>query len=221
MFDIHRYDTVDSTQEIAKKLVKDYAGEHLVVVASEQKKGRGRLDRNWISPAGGMYLSVVLKEHDLLPVLAAVAVARALRGLDVQATIKWPNDILVDGKKIAGILIELVKGYGIVGIGLNIAETPLESATSLVAARRGANVSRDAVIKAILNQIALLETEEADCLLWHFRDLSETLGKRVRIERLNESIEGLAVNFDARGALIIKTNGILTPVTYGDCVHLK
>ena len=220
MFDIHRYNTVDSTQEIAKKLVKDYAGEHLVVVASEQKKGRGRLDRNWISPAGGMYLSVVLKEHDLLPVLAAVAVARALRDLDVQATIKWPNDILVAGKKIAGILIELVKGYGIVGIGLNIAETPLESATSLVAARE-ANISRDAVMEAILNQIALLETEEADCLLWHFRDLSETLGKRVRIERLHESIEGLAVNFDARGALIIKTNGTLTPVTYGDCVHLK
>ena len=220
MFDIHRYNTVDSTQEIAKKLVKDYAGEHLVVVASEQKKGRGRLDRNWISPAGGMYLSVVLKEHDLLPVLAAVAVARALRDLDVQTTIKWPNDILVAGKKIAGILIELVNGYGIVGIGLNIAETPLESATSLVAAR-GANISRDAVMEAILNQIALLETEEADCLLWHFRDLSETLGKRVRIERLHESIEGLAVNFDARGALIIKTNGALTPVTYGDCVHLK
>lgn len=220
MFDIHRYDTVDSTQEIAKKLVENGALEHTAVVAYEQKRGRGRLERSWISPAGGLYISLVLKEHDLLPVLVAVAVAKALRNMGIQATIKWPNDILVSGKKIAGILIELDLGYGIVGIGLNITETPLASATSIMAIGEQ-NVTRDTVMNAILDQIVLLENEGDDRLLWHFWNLSDTLGRTVRIERLHDSVEGVAVNFDARGALIIETEDAMTTVTYGDCIHLE
>jgi BirA family biotin operon repressor/biotin-[acetyl-CoA-carboxylase] ligase len=220
MFDIRRYDVVDSTQELAKELLATGAHEHLVVDAAQQRKGKGRLDREWISPHGGLYLSVVLRHHPLLPVLAAVAVARALRAFDLPVTIKWPNDILLEEKKIAGILTELHKGFGIVGIGVNIVAMPVSGATS-VHATGATKVSRDAVVDMILTHVAALEAEDPESWLRYFKNLSSTLGRHVRIQQLNGTVEGLAIDVDVQGALIIQTHSTTTTVTYGDCIHLR
>ncbi|HIE17967.1 MAG TPA: biotin--[acetyl-CoA-carboxylase] ligase, partial [Dehalococcoidia bacterium] len=131
---LHYYPTVTSTMDIARILAREGAVEGTVVIAGTQTAGRGRLGRSWLSPEGSVALSVILKPSpDNLPqliMIASVAVVKVIKtvtGLDAQ--IKWPNDVLVKGKKVCGILIENeVKGYevdfAIIGIGINVSFDP-------------------------------------------------------------------------------------------------
>lgn len=125
---------IDSTNDEARRQVKLGAGEGFVVVAERQTKGRGKLGSRWHSPAGNLYLSVVLKpfrnpdELASITLVGALAVRRLLERLGVDsAVIKWPNDVLVQGRKISGILAErLTSGYLIIGLGVNINTLPTE-----------------------------------------------------------------------------------------------
>jgi len=114
---------VSSTQDVAREMTPQELG--TVIVADAQEKGRGRRGHVWLSPRGGLYTSISLKSDPLLSLRVGVAVARALRQLGIVARLKWPNDVLVAGKKIAGILIEASGGTAIVGIGVNIDNAPL------------------------------------------------------------------------------------------------
>ena len=118
---------VDSTNFEARRLAKLGEKEGTVVIAGSQLKGKGRFDRRWISPPGGIYLSIILKPYisssklPILTLLSAVAVVRTIRGLTkLDASVKWPNDIEISGKKVGGILCEAVKNTIIVGIGVNL-----------------------------------------------------------------------------------------------------
>lgn len=199
----------------------------LVVVAEQQTAGRGRLDRTWTSPPrAGLTLSVLLRP-DLprggwpwLPLWGGVAVARALReqtGLD--AVLKWPNDVLVGGRKVCGLLAEVpVPGAFVLGIGLNVttreAELPHAGATSLALAG-ATTVDRDTLLRAVLRSLsAVLEETAPD----GYRALCSTLGTRVRVELpAGEVVEGLAEAVDDDGRLVV--DGVAYGA--GDVVHLR
>ena len=201
----------------------------LVVVAEAQTAGRGRLDRTWVSPPrAGLTLSVLLRP-DLpaarwtwLPLLTGLAVANALREhTGVEAVLKWPNDVLVAGRKVCGVLAEVpVPGAVVVGIGLNVTtradELPHDGASSL--ALLGAETTdRGTLLRAVLRSLtATLADVEASRAAWSQR--CSTLGTRVRVELPGGmSVEGTAERIDDDGRLVV--DGIAYGV--GDVVHLR
>ena len=191
------------------------AGEEagLVLVAEQQTAGRGRLDRAWVSPArAGLYLSVLLRP-DLpasrlpwVPLWGGLAVARALReqtGLD--AVLKWPNDVLVDGRKVCGVLAEVAApGAVVLGIGLNVTtrreELPVDTASSLLL--EGATTTdRDTLLRALLRSLAAVLQEGSPA---GYRALCATVGARVRVELPDgTAVEGLAEGVDDDGRLVV------------------
>ncbi len=198
----------------------------LVVVAESQTAGRGRLDRAWVSPPrAGLTFSVLLRtalpvdQLGWLPLLGGLAVARALRQhAEVDAVLKWPNDVLVDGRKTCGVLAESVGGAVVLGIGLNVStradELPVPEATSLVLA--GASTTdRDTLLRAVLRELGgVVGDRDVD----GYRALCSTLGQRVRVQLPGEqSVEGTADGVDDDGRLVVDG----TPYAAGDVVHLR
>ena len=234
---IHYFPEIDSTMDAARELAKEGAEEGTIVIAEVQTRGRGRLSREWLSPEGGIYFTVILRPRispayaPRINLMAAVAVAATIRKLfGLKAELKWPNDVLVAGKKVCGILAEMdaemdVVNFVNVGIGIN-ANTPVpkfnKTATSL-SDELGRQVSRREFLRALLTemdkrQARLMKSE----LLQEWRNLSGTLNKRVSITSLDEEVTGQAVDIDATGALLVRSkDGSLKTVLVGDCVHLR
>jgi BirA family biotin operon repressor/biotin-[acetyl-CoA-carboxylase] ligase len=238
--DIRVFQETGSTNDVIEKLARDGAKEGVVVFAETQTKGRGRLGRKWISPAGkGLWFSVLLRP-DLRPQAATqmtVATATALaRDIPNQTTltpeIKWPNDILIGGKKIAGILTELsaeldhIK-YIIIGIGVdvNLSATDLppevrKLATSLKI-ESGQTVPRADLAAAILQE---LDKDYARICAGGFEALADeweeqccTLGRNVTIHVGDRQLSGRAESLDADGALLLRTqHGHLERIIGGD-----
>jgi BirA family biotin operon repressor/biotin-[acetyl-CoA-carboxylase] ligase len=239
---IIRYDTVTSTNEILKELALDGIGPGTMITAKIQTNGIGRLGRNWESPDGGLWMSVLLEvdqkfENDkfgLVPLIAGSSVATAILmeyGLD--AGVKWPNDVMIDGRKVCGILCELVEHEGIryviIGIGINV-NNPVkhgyefsEFSTS-IAEEFEKSVKMEVLENTILEEldfrIELLSNTEFDRILNDWRELSVTLGKNVKITMPNGDISGIAQDIDENGSLIIESNGQPVKVNAGDCKHL-
>lgn len=218
--------TLGSTNERARELGEGGAPEGSLVVALAQTQGRGRLGRAWSSPAGGLYLSLVLRPDDAmlrrLPVslLAGLAVAEALdAACGVQAELKWPNDVLVAGRKVAGILGEMSKvGDGhllVLGIGINLATAPEQLPPEL---QETAGTLRDAPrrpgAEGLLRE--LLARFEAHYLevrrgggalaLGQASARMPLLGKPVRVRLPARTLTGTAVGLSATGALIVSTD---------------
>ena len=205
----------------------------LVVVAEEQTAGRGRLDRAWLSPArAGLTFSVLLRpdlpptQWPWLSLWASVAVARSLRErTGVDALLKWPNDVLVGGRKICGLLAEVpVPGVFVLGVGLNVTtgrdELPHDRATSLQL--EGAEVlDRDTVLRSLLREITRVLAEvAADPAAGRasYRALCTTIGAVVRVELPGgAAVEGTAAAVDDNGRLVV--DGM--PYGVGDVVHLR
>ncbi len=225
---------VGSTQDMARELAREGADEGTVVLAGSQTAGRGRLGRSWISPKGGLYLTILLRpaaEHlKALVIIAALAVARAIEGVaGLQTSLKWPNDVLVAGRKIAGILSEseLVGeevGYALVGIGVNVnvdmAIYPVTAplATSIMT-ELGREVSREALAAAILNEFEALylAAEQGQPIDQEWRARLGTLGKEVRVSFGEQVEEGLAEDVDSDGSLILRRpDGTRVTITAGD-----
>ena len=224
---IHFHETVDSTQAEAQRLVAAGAGEGTLVVAERQTAGRGRAGRFWHSPAGkGVWLSLVLKPPIALQfapqmtLLTAAALCRAIRrecGID--AAIKWPNDLLWNGRKISGILAEasgeneLVR-HVIIGVGIdcNLEEhdfpEELRGRAASLKIASGRSVDRAALTGAFLREFEALYAAylergfEPIRALWE--TFAETLGKAVRIRSGGAVVEGTAEAVDERGALIVR-----------------
>jgi BirA family biotin operon repressor/biotin-[acetyl-CoA-carboxylase] ligase len=232
--DFHR--EVGSTQEVARELAIGGASEEMVVVAEKQSNGRGRLGRSWVSPLGGVYLSFILRpqlkplEVLRLPLLAGVAVTEALVEVSgLQPSLKWPNDVLLAGMKVAGILCELDAeadsiNHIILGIGVNVNnDTPRELkgiATSLKE-EYGVPLSRAEFIGCLLDRMESLylqsQHEGFRPILAAWKKLSSTLGSEVTVSSPGKEIEGTAVDIDRNGALLIrKSDGELVRVVAGD-----
>ena len=200
-----------STNERAKELAAAGAPHGTLVTADEQSAGRGRQGRAWSAPAGSSILaSLVLHDFDeLLPLVASVAVAEACEAAGVNCSIKWPNDVWIDGRKVAGILVEgrPQEGWAVLGVGLNVSTTSdqmpeelRDIATSLeIASRR--SPSREALLEALL---ATLESRLADdhaTLLAAWAERDALRGREVRWD----TGQGIAAGVDDSGALLVDT----------------
>ena len=217
---IHHILCTTSTQQEARRLIAEgKAKQGDIIVADEQTAGRGRFGRSWISPNGGLYATVILSSDPLLSLKAGLAIVRVLRSAGLDAGLKWPNDVLVEGCKIAGILVETDGELALVGIGLNLMSAPLDTATCV--ARYTEEVSRDEWAREIAG--ALIEISRGDFDFDEYRGLCLTLGKPVRIEGLGHDsvVEGIAVDVDEIGRLIVKTRTGNRTVSSGECLHLR
>ena len=226
-----RLGRVDSTQTVAFALAADGAADRTVVVAQAQTAGRGRHGRLWLDePGASLLMSIILRprlEPARLPTLslaAGVAVVEALeRVTGLKPRLKWPNDVLVDGRKLAGILLESRIGPSplvVLGIGVNLAQRVFpadlaERATSVRLAV-GRRVDADALLTALLESLdawrTRLETEGWAPIRERWRALTETLGRRVSID----SVEGVAVDVDEDGALIVAEGDVRRRVVAGE-----
>lgn len=237
---IFHYDEVDSTQAVAAELASNGAGEGTVVIAEKQTKGRGRQGRNWVSPPdGGIYLSIILRPNLMpsqiiqIPLITAVAVNTAIRrATPLHPTIKWPNDIFIAGKKVAGILTEMSceldgVNYIVLGIGINV-NTPSPLLTDLsggiatsLAEECGEHISR---VKLVQDMLSEMETIYTHFLTYGFtsirqewKSFNNTLGSWVRIIDGKEEFEGKALDIDNDGFLLVrKENGEIKRIVSGD-----
>ena len=233
------FDSVGSTNVEAKRLASEDAPEGTIVVAEEQGKGRGRLDRSFFSPTGGIWFSLILRPPFLpqdapkCTLMAAVAVAKAMNAFGFQVGIKWPNDILHDGKKLVGILTEMHAeidriNYIVIGIGINVniprSLFPVElqeTATSLQLIR-GAAVPRLKLFQSVLENIEGLYTTATNHgfspIMEEWRQCSATLGHEVKVIGVgrDEQFTGKAVDIDEDGALLIDTEKGRRRVVAGD-----
>lgn len=236
--DIKYFDSVDSTNTQAKKFAQD-ALDGTIIISEEQCGGRGRLSRSFFSPKyKGIWFSVILKPNVLpqeapkFTLLAAVAIADAIKDVTgVKVGIKWPNDILYNGKKLVGILTEMNAemeriNYIIIGMGINVniakdemPEDIRQIATSL-SQITNKEVSRLTLLNSILSHleelytIALSEGFEPIFDLW--RNYSITLNQHINVIGTNETFEGIAVDIDNDGALLVNINGQIKRVLAGD-----
>ena len=210
----------DSTNDRARELAGAGAPHGTLVTAAEHRAGRGRQGRAWSAPArSAVLMSVILRDpREILPLAAAVAVCEAL---PVETQIKWPNDVWIGGRKVAGILVEgrPQEGWAVLGIGLNVAtETfPAElSATSLRLA--GASMGVDEALDAVLAALRVWLPRPADEVLAAWRSRDALIGRPVRWS--NGSEQGTAVGVDDSGALIVETVDDRVTLDAGE-VHLE
>jgi BirA family biotin operon repressor/biotin-[acetyl-CoA-carboxylase] ligase len=200
--EVIRVGAVPSTQDAARGLPVGS-----VVVAEHQTAGRGRLDRSWRVPPGTALLaSWVMPFHPLAPLAAGVAAAAAC---GERARLKWPNDLLMDGGKLGGILIERTGERCIVGIGINLHWAPPG------AAMLGADRDQLVVLMAAEMTRWFAASNEEVLVAWRRR--SDTLGRRVRVELSGETFEGVAQDIAPDGSLIV--DGRI--VSAGDVIHLR
>ncbi|MFB6218549.1 MAG: biotin--[acetyl-CoA-carboxylase] ligase, partial [Halobacteriaceae archaeon] len=230
-FAVEYHDALPSTNDRARDLAADGAAD-VVVLADEQTGGRGRRGRAWASPSGGVWLSAVLRpalppaRAPVLTLAAAVAVARAAREAGVEAGIKWPNDVLVGERKLAGVLTEMEGeadrvSWVVVGVGVNAnvnaADLPPE-ATSLAA--EAGPVDRRRFVQRVLETLDDLRAEPAAAVV-EWREYALTLGRRVRVDTPTGGVEGEAVDVTDAGALVVETGDGRETVHAGDCEHLR
>lgn len=216
---MRRFDTLDSTNRWLLDAARDGSAEAgWVCVADHQSAGRGRLDRTWESPPGANLLCSVLLQPNLPPTRLHLATAAvAVAGAQVAgAGIKWPNDLVLDDRKLAGVLAEAEHPWVVVGIGMNLAWAPPG------AARLGDGRSRDEVLDALLAALAPL-VEDWSTVLASYRAACVTLGRTVRVELPDpaDSFTGVAADITDDGHLIVETDVCLKTVSAADIVHLR
>jgi len=204
--------SVDSTNAKARELAAGGAPHGTLVTASEQTAGRGRQGRTWVTPPGtAIAASVILREFDdLLPLRAGLAVADLAGDA---ARVKWPNDVLLDGRKVAGILVEArAPDWAVVGIGVNVTGVPPEVADIATSLERD---DVEAALTELLAALARRVTQPAADVLAVLRTRDALLGRRVRWS----GGEGVGAGIDVSGALLVETPGGTIALSAGE-VHL-
>ncbi len=238
---IHFRET-DSTNARARELADQGAPEGTLVVAERQTQGRGRKGRTWFSPPGaGIYASLILRpsmppnEATRITFLTAVAAAEVLLHLtDLDVRIKWPNDILVNGRKVAGILTEIstergAVDYAVVGLGMNV-NTPAfpddirERATSILI-ETGKRFPRTDLLREYLRReeayLRRLRTSGFEPILKRWKELADTIGKEIRVEMMDRTYVGWVEDINSEGILILKDRkGVSHRILSGDVVLL-
>ncbi|MGM1060302.1 biotin--[acetyl-CoA-carboxylase] ligase [Saccharothrix sp. Mg75] len=244
-----RYAAVDvvehtgSTNADLRAAASRGAPDRTVLVAGRQTAGLGRRGRSWVSPTGGLYLSVLLRPDGVPParlpwvtLLAGLALVRTARSVGVEATLKWPNDLLVDGAKAAGVLAETTPGPAVVvGIGLNVAELPDDVEPGAGGLRptglesHAGPLDRTDVAVALLTELADLERRwrvaggDDPGLRAEYERHCATLGSPVRVELARDGLLlGTAHRLEPDGTLVVRDErGADHAVSAGDVVHLR
>ena len=232
---IHYFPVVTSTMDIARDLARRGCPDFTIVIAGRQEKGRGRLKRNWVSSEGGLYFTLVLRPR-IPPVLSArvnfaasLALSLTLRKrFNIDARVKWPNDLLVDNRKIAGILSEMEAEadrvtFINVGIGINVNNDP-PSGEPLACSLKGLlgkEISRNKLLAEFLEIFEnRIHNEALDDVISEWKRYTLTLNRPVRIVTTRETTEGLALDVDENGSLVIElADGSTKKISHGDCFH--
>ncbi|MBU0683900.1 MAG: biotin--[acetyl-CoA-carboxylase] ligase [Candidatus Omnitrophica bacterium] len=221
---IFYYDSVSSTNDTAYELAEKGEPEGTIVIAEGQTCGKGRMGRKWLSPKGkGIYLSIILRpdmEIDRIPsitLVMALSVQRTIKKMcDINAGIKWPNDILINGRKVCGILTEMkaqpdVADFLIVGIGMNINAEKKQIPPEAVSLKMeiGREINRTSFLRCLLEEIEKdykkIKREGFPSLRDECRKLSTVIDKQIKVREHNKLTEGIAVDIDEKGALVIRT----------------
>jgi BirA family transcriptional regulator, biotin operon repressor / biotin---[acetyl-CoA-carboxylase] ligase len=242
---IYHYDTTGSTNVMAEHFANEGAPEGAIVVAECQTRGKGRKGRLWSSPAGkGIYVSFILRppispnEAPKLTLMASVAFAEAIRECTrLNAEIKWPNDILIGGKKVAGILTEIKAEmdrihHVVIGVGINVNTPPesfpadiLDKATSLYI-ESGKTVSRTIVLRSCLEHLEkyyeMVKSQGFASVMKRWKELSMMIGSPVRVEVIDDTYTGTVKDISEDGYLIIRDqDGRLRQIISGDVFLLS
>jgi BirA family biotin operon repressor/biotin-[acetyl-CoA-carboxylase] ligase len=228
------YSRVTSTNETAKQEAGRGVREGTVIVAGEQTAGRGRLKRTWLTPAGNIALSVVLyPEKRVLPsliMIASLAVSHSIEtvaGLETQ--IKWPNDVLINGRKVCGILVESdvrdeKVNYAIIGIGINVnAGKDVLSGVQFAATSLNSEAGKEVPCLDVIRELVKAMDNLYDTIspggpvFSEWRNRLVTLGKKVRVTSGKDVVEGIAESVDTDGSLLVSgTDGSLNRIIAGD-----
>ena len=243
--DIYIFNEVMSTNTISKFLSMNGVGNGAVVISEKQTKARGRSGKNWESPLGGVWLSIILNpnvNHSKIPLITlatGVAVENTLKRIGVKnAEIKWPNDILIHGKKVCGILTEAITSFNtiesvIIGVGIdanisieNFPEELRENMTTLND-EIGEKVDENLLIKLFLEEFEKISeqfiNEEYETILKEWRKNSYTIGKIVEVhEPFSKPYDGYILGISRDGSLVVeKIDGTLEKVISGECIIKK
>ena len=232
--DVIRYDSVPSTNELAKELARRDAPEGVVVVSEVQSKGRGRKDRHWSSQRGGLYFSMILYP-DIVPDMAmlvtmstSMAVSQSLKELGIDATIKWPNDLLIRGKKVAGILTELSAqegkvSYMVVGVGINVSNIlpkDLKDIATSLKDEMGIEIDKELLFDTVLENMDLfysyLIEGQHEFIRESWLRMSNIVGKRVTVRENETQKTGTVKGIDHKGRLILLSQGREYTMVTGD-----
>ena len=232
---IHYFDQVSSTMDLARNLARKGCPDFTVVIGGQQIKGRGRLKRTWLSAPGGLYFTIVLRPpippflSTRVNFVAAMILAQTLRRLfAVEAVVKWPNDILVADKKIAGLLSEMEAeadrvAFINIGLGINVNNdpTPSEPLASSLKIILGKEISRRHLLSEFLDEFEnYMSQTTLDDAVSMWKQYTITLNRHVKIVTTQEVFEGLAVDVDENGALLLElADGSIQKIIYGDCFH--
>lgn len=242
-FRIEHFSEVDSTNEVAKQLALEGAPEGSVIISEIQRKGRGRKEREWFSPKGGVWMSIILRpeispsQAAPLTLIAGLAVAKTLSRLyNLKCKLKWPNDVLINEKKVCGVLTEISAeaggiNYVIVGIGLNanidIDSFPGEFRGAATSIKNALNkeILRDELVKRLLKELEKLykifQKQGFSKLKEEWKKSASTIGKKVRIIAERRTIEGIARDVGESGELFVETREGIEKIISGDCIHLR
>ena len=241
------FDSIDSTQNQALKMAHDPANNGVVIVASKQTGGRGRSGRQWISPKGGIWISIILQPKfdisitTLFPIASALALSIAIeKTFSITPELKWPNDLTLNGKKVAGMLVDvslesnkiesLVLG---VGINFNVNTKEIEKTlkgtpnfygvTSL--SEQNIDVKPIQLVQTFLVELEkiykALNAKQIKKIISEWSKRSSTIGKNVELNTTDEKIKGKAIRIDEDGALVILDKGKTCRVIAGDVIHLS
>jgi BirA family biotin operon repressor/biotin-[acetyl-CoA-carboxylase] ligase len=245
---IYHFTEVTSTNDVAKELALEGAEEGTIVISETQSRGRGRLGRKWFSPEGGIWFSVILcpkmspKHAPKITFALSIAMAKTIiKMFRLKVKVRWPNDVLINNKKVCGILTELSSKSGaaidfiVSGIGIN-ANTNMksfpkalrESLTSLEEQVRR-KISREAFLKALFQELEHYYKMLTKCgfaqILREWKSLTDTLNSYVEVTSFDEKVKGQAIDVDQDGALLIRLeDGSIKKVMSGDasvCVQKR
>jgi BirA family biotin operon repressor/biotin-[acetyl-CoA-carboxylase] ligase len=232
---IHYFAALSSTMDTAKEIARKNCSDFTVVIAGRQTAGRGRLNRQWLSEDGGLYFTLVLRPEIPLPAsfrvnfLASLTLARMLRETyGVEADVKWPNDILVDDRKLSGMLSELEAEadrvfFINIGMGINVNNDPAGVEPAAISLKQilGHEVSRIELLTRFLDEFEEhVKHIELGTVISEWKRYTVTLQRRVKIVTRQEVTEGLALDVDDNGALIVElADGTTKKIIYGDCFH--
>jgi BirA family biotin operon repressor/biotin-[acetyl-CoA-carboxylase] ligase len=240
---IHFFEVCDSTNKIAKKLAANGEPEGSVVVAEKQTGGRGRLNREWFSPPGGLWFSLILRprvspgEVFIFNLAAAVSIVAILKKLSLEGEIKWPNDINIEGKKVAGILLEVatqpdIVEYLVIGIGINVninqSLFPAEIQAQAISLAQvlGTELNRASVLANLLFELEAtykaIKEGEKERIIRDWKRSCTTLGRWVKLKTIGKTVVGYAEDIDANGSLVVRlTDGLRASYRSGDVTLLS
>ena len=241
------FDSIDSTQNQALKMAQDVANDGTVIVASEQTEGKGRDGRKWMSPKGGIWISIILHPKfdisitTLFPIASSLALSIAIEKVfSIIPKLKWPNDLTINDKKVAGMLVDVSLESNrienlVLGVGINFDVNVKQIEKSLKGTPNFYGVASLSDQKQNIKPIQLVQTfllelekiykalneRQIKKIISEWTSRSSTIGKNVELNTVDSKIKGKAIKIDDDGALIVSENNKIHKVIAGDIIHLS